>query len=110
METRRQGMKIKFIDCITDFGKGVIAGFIFAALIFGLVLGIIFQRYKAKEINEYVERQQIIEKLREDYANRDPVQYLDAMPDVRRAADGAADEFIRKRDEALQRFRSGLVN
>jgi hypothetical protein len=101
-------MKVKLVDSLTDFGKGFLAGFIIAAIFFGLALGIITQRIKAKEIIKYVETQQVIEVLREDYGNRDPDEFIEAIPDVRRAADGAAAEFERKRDEAVERFRSGL--
>jgi hypothetical protein len=110
METWGQGVKIKLIDSITDFGKGLLAGFLIAAMIFGLVLGIIVQRIKAKEIIKYVETQQIIEELRENYSSRDPVEFIETIPNVRRAADGASAEFQRKRDEALFRFRNRLAD
>jgi hypothetical protein len=103
-------MRIKFVDKLTDFGKGFLAGFILAAVFFGLSLGVITQRIKAKEIIKYVETQQVIETLREDYGSRDPDEFIEAIPDVRRAADGAAAEFERKRDEALERFRNRLAD
>ncbi|GHU12564.1 hypothetical protein FACS1894161_1050 [Spirochaetia bacterium] len=58
---------------------------------------------------EYAEKQVEIQQLREDYGNRDPVEFLD-VPGVRDTADNAADEFRRKRDEALQRFRNRLAD
>jgi len=90
---------------MSDFYKGLIAGVGLAVIVFGLLIAVHFANKRDKELIEYAERQMEIEALREDYGNRDPVEFLE-VPDVRRAADGAAAEFERKRDEALQRFRS----
>ena len=92
---------------LTDFAFGFIAGFFAAAVIFCIVAGVIHYRNKDKEKIKYVEIQQEIESLREEVNNLTADDLLD-IPDVRRGADGAAAEFDRKRDEALQRFRSGL--
>jgi hypothetical protein len=92
-------------NLLTDFAKGIIAGFLAAVIIFGSVALVVYLRNKDKEKIEYVELQQEIEALREDIINRPADEFLE-IPDVRRAADGARDEFDRKRDEALQRFRS----
>ncbi len=89
----------------TDFGKGFIAGFVLAVIIFGVILTLMYFNKRDKELVDYAKKQIEIEELREDYGNRDPVEFLE-IPDVRRAADGARAEFERKRDEALQRFRS----
>jgi len=94
---------------LTDFAIGLIVGFVAAAIIFGSVMCIVYVRNKDKEKIIYVERQQIIEELREDYSTRAVDEFLE-IPDVRRAADGASDEFIRKRDEILQRFRSRITD
>ena len=93
---------------LTDFAKGIIAGFIFTAIIFSFVIWIVISNYKNKEAIEYAEKQIEVEKLREDYRSRDPDEFLE-IPDVRRAAGGAAVEFERKRDEILQRFRSRIT-
>ena len=90
---------------LTDFFKGVIAGFITAIIIVGIIAGLRYLNKRDKELIEYAEKQIEIENLRKDYGSRDPVEFLE-MPDVRRAADGATAEFERKRDEALQRFRN----
>jgi len=90
---------------LTDFWQGVIAGFIATAIIFSFVIWIVISNYKNKESVKYAKELQAVEQLREDYINRNPDEFLE-IPDVRRAADGAAAEFERKRDEALQRFRS----
>ena len=102
-------MKIRFIDRVTDFGKGVLAGFLLAAILFGVVVGMILHRQKVKEIMEYVELQQEIEALREDVINLTTDELLD-LPDIRGAADGAIEDFIRKRDEVLQRFRDRFAD
>jgi len=95
---------------LNTFRIGFIAGFAIAAIISGVVAVAVHSRNRDKEKIEYVEKQIEIEALREDYGSRDPVEFLETVPDVRRAADGAAAEFERKRDEALQRFRSGLAD
>jgi hypothetical protein len=89
----------------TDFGKGFIAGFALAVIIFGVIFTLMYFNKRDKELVDYAKKQIEIEELREDYGNRNPVEFLE-IPDVRRAADGAAAEFERKRDEALYRFRS----
>ena len=93
---------------LTEFGKGFIAGVVLAVVVFGVIFALMYFNKRDKEIVEYAEKQMEIEALREDVNNRDPSEFVDTMPDVRRAADGAAAEFERKRDEALQRFRSRL--
>ena len=106
MEVRGQGMKINYL---TDFAKGIICGFVAALIICGCIGLVIRSRNKDKEKIEYAERQIEIENLREDIINRPADEFFE-IPDVRRAADGAAAEFDRKRDEALQRFRSGYFD
>ncbi|MDR0323252.1 MAG: hypothetical protein LBI12_02255 [Treponema sp.] len=94
----------------TDFALGLIIGFIAALIICGVIFGIIYCNRKNKEKLEYVEKIQAVEQLREDYNNTDAIEFLDTLPDVRRAADGAAAEFERKRDEAFYRFRNRLAD
>jgi hypothetical protein len=94
---------------VFDFGKGFIAGVIFSAIVFGFLVGAVVQRERGREIVEYVERMQVIEVLREDYVNRDPVEFF-GVPGVRGAADGAAADFEQRRDEILQRFRSRFAD
>jgi hypothetical protein len=96
-------------NLLTDFSKGIIAGFVLAMIIFTTFAVAIHCRNKDKEKIEYVEQQMEIEALREDIINRPADDFLE-IPDVRGAADSAAAEFDRKRDEALQRFRSGNPN
>ena len=102
-------MRIKLIDCITDFGKGIIAGFLLSAIIFGVVVGVMLHRNKVKEIVEYAEKQIELQAIQEDVINRDPVEFLE-IPGVRGAADDAAAEFERKRDEILDRFRNRFTD
>ena len=94
---------------LKDFFLGVFAGCVTTAIIFGIVVGFIHTWNRDRELIEYVERQIEIEVLREDYVNRDPIEFFN-IPGVRGAADGAVAEFDRKRDEALQRFRSGYFD
>jgi hypothetical protein len=88
-----------------DFWKGFVAGVVGTVIIFCIFLAFRHLNKRDKELIEYAEKQMEIEELREDIGNRSPDEFLE-IPDVRRAADGAAAEFERKRDEALQRFRS----
>ena len=89
------------------FWYGFIAGAVAAGILAGVVAGLVFFHNRDKEILEYAKRQIEIEGLREDIVNRPAADFLE-IPGVRGAADGAAAEFDRKRDEALQRFRGGL--
>ena len=95
---------------LTDFAKGIITGFLSAVIIFGVITFVLYKNRREKEIIKYVEIQSEIEALHEDYSNRDPLEFFDAFPGVRGAADGAIGDFERKRDEALQRFRSRFVD
>jgi len=101
---------LKKVCKLTDFALGIIIGFLSAMIIFGFVVGVIYNRHKNKELIEYAERQIEIQELREDYLNRDFVEFLETMPDVRTAADGAAADFERRRDEILERFRSRIAD
>ncbi|GHV04020.1 hypothetical protein FACS189485_08520 [Spirochaetia bacterium] len=90
---------------MSSFIKGIITG---AVLMFALVLVIAAFRFvheRDRKIFEYAERQNEIQTLEEDYRNRDPYEFLDELPGVRGAADNAAEEFNRKRNEAIQRIR-----
>jgi hypothetical protein len=100
---RKEGLGMK------NFWIGVIAGFMLAAIIFGLVAGLVYFRNRDKELIEYVERQIEIEALREDVINRDPVEFFE-IPGVRRSTDDAIAEFERKRDEILQQFRNRIAD
>jgi len=95
---------------MTDFFKGIITGATASVIIFSVIFALWFFHKRNRELIEYVEKQIEIEAVREDYRNRDPVEFLDDIPGVRRAADGAAAEFDRKRDEALQRIRDRFID
>ena len=99
----------KFVISVTDFWFGFILGALLVIIVFSVAIGIIYFKDKNKEMIEYAEKKIEIEALREDYSHRAPDEFLD-MPDVRRAADGAAAEFERKRDEALFRFRNRIFD
>jgi len=93
------------LNKLTDFSKGIIAGVVVSAVVFGAIAGIWFLHKRDRGLIEYAERQGAIEVLREDYGNRDPYEFIESIPGVSGAVDGAAAEFIRRRDEALQRLR-----
>jgi len=98
---------------LSDHAKGFIIGFLIPAIIMLIICVFIYVNNRKKEelknALEYVEKQMEIEALREDYSSRSADDFLE-IPDVRRAADGASDDFIRKRDEILQRFRDRIAN
>ena len=98
---------------LTDFAKGIIIGFCAGIIVVGLTAAIINLKNKeraiTKEFIEHVEKQQVIETMREDYINRDPYEFFE-VPGVRGAADGAIADFERRRDEAVQRFRNRLTD
>jgi hypothetical protein len=75
-------------------------------LIVLLVVAFRFFHEQDRKIFEAMEKQNEIEALREDIGNRPLDEFLED-PGVRGAADNAADEFRRKRDEAVQRIRNG---
>jgi hypothetical protein len=91
---------------LNNFKKGFIAGVLLTSVLWGVIFAAVYFRNREKELIEYVEKQQVIEKLREDYSNRDYGEFLDNVPAIRRAADGTASGFDRKLDEILQRFRN----
>ena len=94
---------------VKTFLMGFIAGLVSAVLVFTVIAGLRYLNKRDKELIEYAERQMQIEEMREDIINSDTADFLE-NPDVRRAADGAAAEFDRKRDEILERFRSGYAD
>ena len=93
-----------------EFWIGFAAGFVTAVIILSLIFALRYFNRKDKEALNYAERQMEIEALREDYNSRDPAEFIEAIPDVRGAVDGASADFIRKRDEAVQRFRNRLTD
>ena len=107
---KRKGVRGEVMSKLTDFAKGIIAGVVGTAIIFGVIIVFHFLNKRDKELIEYAEKQQAIEVLREDYVSRDPYEFIEAIPGVSGAVDGAAAGFIRKRDEALQRLRDSYTN
>ena len=95
---------------IADFWKGTITGLLFSLFLGLIIISFRFLSERDRKIIEQLEKQNEIQILREDYINRDPYEFLDDIPGVRRAADDAANEFREKRDEAVQRFRSGTID
>ena len=95
---------------LSNFKKGFVAGVLISVILFGAVFTVLVFRGREKELIEYVERQEVIEGLREDYSARDFVEFLDDVPGVRRAADGTRSEFDERIDEILQRFRDRFAD
>jgi len=76
----------------------------------GVVCGLVFFHQRDKELIKYAQKHMEIEALREDYVNRDPVEFIETIPDVRGAVNGATADFERRRDEILQRFRNRIAD
>ena len=94
---------------MTDFMKGLITGAAVCLFLFGVIFALWFYHRRDRGLIEYAERQFELQELREDYINRDPAEFLE-IPGVRGAADNAADNFERKRDEILHRFRNRIAD
>jgi hypothetical protein len=92
------------------FWKGVITGAAGMLVLVLIILAFQFFHERDRKIFEAMERQHEIEAMQEDIGNRDPYEFLDRVPGVRGAADNAAGEFQRKRDEAVQRIRGGQAD
>ncbi|MDR2177576.1 MAG: hypothetical protein LBP20_05980 [Treponema sp.] len=94
---------------MNKFLKGVIAGAAGMLVLALLVAAFRFLGERDKKIYEYMEARREIELLQEDIGSRPAAEFLED-PAIRGAADGAGAEFRRKRDEAVQRIRSGRAN
>jgi cbb3-type cytochrome oxidase subunit 3 len=90
---------------MNTFLKGVITGATGVLVLVILFLAFWFFHERDRKIHEYMEAQHELQALQEDIGNRPSDKFLED-PGIRRAADNAADEFRRKRDEAVQRIRS----
>jgi hypothetical protein len=88
------------------FLKGLITGAAGMLALVVLVLVFRFFHERDRKIYEYMEAQNEIQTMQEDIGNRPLDEFLED-PGVRGAADSADAEFRRKRDEAIQRIRSG---
>jgi hypothetical protein len=93
---------------VKAFWRGVMTGVGGMILIILLVLVFRFFYNRDRKIYEYMEAQNELQILQEDVSNRPPDEFLED-PGVRGAADNAADEFQRKRDEAIRAIRGGRI-
>jgi hypothetical protein len=91
---------------MNDFLKGIITGAVGMLVLVLVVLAFRFFHNRDRKILEYMEAQNELQIMQEDIGNRPPDKFLED-PGVRGAADNAAGEFRRKRDEAVQRIRGG---
>jgi hypothetical protein len=92
-----------------SFLKGMITGAMGVLVIVLVISALRFFHERDRKIFEYMERENEIQEIRDDIIGRDAYEFLD-IPGVRGAADRANEEFIRKRDEAIQRIRSRHVD
>jgi hypothetical protein len=91
---------------VKEFLKGVTAGAAGMLVLVLLVLAFRFFYDRDRKAIEYMEARNEIQSMREDIGSRPSDEFLED-PGIRGAADNAADEFRRKRDEAVQRIRGG---
>jgi hypothetical protein len=91
---------------MNNFWKGVITGAAGMLVLVLLVLAFRFFYNRDRKAIEYMEAQSEIQSMQEDINNR-PLDMFLEDPGVRGAADNAAADFQRKRDEAVQRIRGG---
>jgi hypothetical protein len=94
---------------MSSFLKGIVAGAAGMLVLVLVVLAFRFFHNRDRKILEYMEAQNELQIMQEDIGNRPSDEFLED-PGVRGAADTAADEFRRKRDEAAQRIRGGRAD
>jgi hypothetical protein len=98
-EKRRGGMK--------RFWHGVAAGGV-AVIVLVIVLCVMqFCGNMRREEIELLEKQSELQTLREEYSGRSALEFLDEFPGARGAADEGKRRLEAKREELLQRGRSG---
>jgi hypothetical protein len=91
---------------MNSFWKGVITGAADMLILVAVVLMFRFFHERDRKIYEYMAARNEIQTMQENIGNRPFDEFLE-NPGVRGAADNAAGEFRRKRDEAVQRIRGG---
>ena len=91
------------------FWKGVITGVGFVLALVLLVTAFRFFWERDRKIFEAMEAQHEVQAMQEDISNRPADEFLEDTA-IRGAADDAAGEFRRKRDEAIQRIRGRLAD
>jgi hypothetical protein len=94
---------------MSSFLKGAIAGAAGMLALAILALALRFFHERDRKIYEHREAEHELRAMQEDINNRSADEFLED-PGVRGAADNAADEFRRKRDEAVQRIRGGRAD
>jgi hypothetical protein len=91
---------------VKEFLKGVLTGAAGVLVLVLLVLAFRFFYNRDRKVFEYMEAQHELQDMREDIGSRPLDEFLED-PGIRGAADNAAADFQRKRDEAVQRIRGG---
>jgi hypothetical protein len=95
---------------VKDFFKGVAVGVGVTVFLFGVGLFLKHLNDRDKKLFETMEVQIEAQKIIGDVSGRDPQQFVDELPGVRGAADSGVEYFNRKRDEAVERIRSGRTD
>ena len=90
------------------FWKGVMAGAVFVLALVLLVTAFRFFWERDRKIFEAMEAQHEIELLQTDIGGRSADEFLEDAA-IRGAADDAAREFRRKRDEAIRAIRRSRI-
>jgi hypothetical protein len=93
---------------MSSFAKGVIAGAGIMLALAATVTAFRFFHERDQKLIEYMEAQNEIQAIEEDYRYRDPYEFLE-IPGVRGAADSASEEFNRKRNEAVRAIRQRRI-
>jgi hypothetical protein len=93
---------------VKEFLKGVMTGAVVVLVLVLLVTAFRFFRERDRKIFEVMEAQREIELLQEDIGGRSADEFLEDTA-IRGAADDAADEFRRKRDEAVRAIRRSRI-
>jgi hypothetical protein len=75
-----------------------------------LLFAILCLRVGNKSIYNNAEVQNEINEIMDGYTNRDWNEFIDTVPDVRGAADRGIEAINRKRDDILERVRSGGID
>jgi flagellar biosynthesis/type III secretory pathway M-ring protein FliF/YscJ len=94
---------------MSSFLKGIVAGAAGMLALVIVALALRFFHERDRKLYEQMEAQNEMRIMREDINNRPADEFLEDAG-VRGAADTAADEFRRKRDEAAQRIRGGRAD
>jgi hypothetical protein len=89
------------------FWRGVVVGAGVMVVVVGFLAALLWFHKRDEKIVEAWEVQNEIERVYEDYNGMGAGEFIEAVPDVRAAADRGIERIRRKRDEVIQHVRSG---